>query len=652
MKYLLLLLISIYSFAETSKFEQQLNRDRKDIFYDICTEQIPGANYHCDIYKKRVSGNNLKEIHNSINQQLYNVAKRNAQYGVDPYDAKVHFRRFRLKFEEYLKDSEPSQEYLDYLFGKPIAPAPVVITNPGGTTLTVSDFDDGKKETPPEKKEDVNQGGQSGTVAIKPPEKSEDIDLSKTFEAMTSDVVETFCKYSLMKKSRLDNSSGKYCQDLGKQLKGKSLSEIFNRLNNDKKLDIDVNEKLLKDTFKAFAKKKLVLVEADQLDRFYKHIDEMKITPESPVTQEVSSGVTGVAGSFQLTEEEKASCKGDAICEATLLEKKKQQLAQQGVAAVETTEKKDPPEEDKAQQGVAAVGTAEKKDPPEEDKATALNAADCENKIKLKILELLQDGEHGRVLSKQFQLTSLKLALAVAGKDGKYNNVEDYIRSEQQALINTDNQDTLNKLKQTYIKYGTGQDLKFIENSFQRMKKSVYWDKKERLYNEHLSAFMLADSMTNENSKFNELDAAIAWFGTQVTKQFPAVGSRQRNLTNLSTLAYRQLELLRKGGDKKANIKRIESQAKKLQDEVKGEFSLIGEEVKKSLKACFEYLENSCKVKDPYNNQLSKAVFDLTHQIFSSDEFSIQMKDNFQGSILKGKDNKKEVIKLDFLPIR
>lgn len=264
----------------------------------------------------------------------------------------------------------------------------------------------------------------------------------------------------------------------------------------------------------------------------------------------------------------------------------------------------------------------------------------CEDEIQNKLMELLEkDGNN--ILGKQFQLTSLKMALQVLERSTKIDTVETYLKSYQKELLNSKDGPVLDELVSFYRDHGKVEDSAYIAKSFKKLKNSSYWKQNTRVYNETASVFLLADSITNKDSMFSEVDVATTWFAEQVNKKF-RIGSYHNNLTNLTSLTYRQLGVLKKErpiklGNLRRRIGEKENELSKYFDQMKNQVAI-------DLSQCFEGEKGACWTDDAFNDRFSKSVMSLSQRLKTDDNFNVEMDKSLKGS-LSG-----DVFKLDFLP--
>lgn len=278
-------------------------------------------------------------------------------------------------------------------------------------------------------------------------------------------------------------------------------------------------------------------------------------------------------------------------------------------------------------------------DPPTVFDESDVSKLSCDDQISNKILELLKKDQFN-MIGKQFQLTSLKLALQVLQKSAKYDTVEDYLNKYQKSLLSQDNKAVYDELVEFYRDHGKIEDSNFIANNFEKLKNSSYWKENTRIYNETASVFILADSLSNENSKFSELDAATTWFAEQVNKKFK-IGSYHNNLTNLTSLTYRQLGVLKK--ERPIKLANLERRIKEKETELDGKFEDMRGKVILDLAHCFKN-GSACLTKDAFNEKFSTSIMDLTNKLKTDDNFNVEMDRSLKGT-LGG-----EGFRIDFLP--
>jgi hypothetical protein len=134
------------------------------------------------------------------------------------------------------------------------------------------------------------------------------------------------------------------------------------------------------------------------------------------------------------------------------------------------------------------------------------------------------------ILAKQYELTMLKLARATA-KESR-STLEEYISKVSKQIDPKDPK--LKKLDELYKAHGYKEDLKTILENF---KTANHWNRKNRMYNDDISSFILLSSQMNPSLKLNKRDAAITWFMNSVSNQANSrfgKGSAKANKLNLT----------------------------------------------------------------------------------------------------------------------
>lgn len=283
------------------------------------------------------------------------------------------------------------------------------------------------------------------------------------------------------------------------------------------------------------------------------------------------------------------------------------------------------------------------KDPVSNDggrETSSLPKETCDDQIKNKILELLEKDDYN-LIGKQFQLTSLKLALQVLEKSTHIDTVETYLKTYQKELLNEDKSQVLDDLVGFYRDHGKVEDTNFVSKNFKQLKNSSYWKQGTRIYNETASVFILADSLSNENSKFNEVDAAATWFAEQVNKNFK-IGSYHNNLTNLTSLTYRQLGVLKK--ERPVKLGNLRRRIGEKSSEIDEHFAQMKNQIALDLAHCFEGEKSACWTEDAFNDKFSKSLMSLTHKLKTDDKFNVEMDRSLKGTLTGGG------FKIDFLP--
>jgi len=295
-------------------------------------------------------------------------------------------------------------------------------------------------------------------------------------------------------------------------------------------------------------------------------------------------------------------------------------------------------EEDAAKQEAAAALAAQ------EAEGLAQSQLNCEDELKTQILSLLKEDKEN-ILGKQFQKTSLKLALKLISNRSNQNirTMEDFIKRDQQKLISSDNQKVIAKMMKFYKEHGKVEDVNFIKNQFSNIKDASYWNKEKRLSNETMSAYLLAESINNEKSTFSEIDAATAWFSHQANSVFDK-GTSESNLTNMSALAYRQVELLKR--DLPLKQKKLEEVITNIDGELNVALASMRDKVVKNLSQCIQngvFNGSECWSQETFDKGLAQTIMGLNAQIINDKDFQISMDNKLKGQI-SGK------FKFDFYP--
>ncbi len=268
----------------------------------------------------------------------------------------------------------------------------------------------------------------------------------------------------------------------------------------------------------------------------------------------------------------------------------------------------------------------------------------CEDELKKQLLSLLKEDKQN-ILGKQFQKTSLKLALNLINNRSNKNikTLEDFISRDQQKLISSDNQNVLAKMMKFYQEHGKIEDANFIKNQFGDVKEASYWNKEKRLSNENISAYLLAESLSNDKSSFSEVDAATVWFAHQANSVFEK-GTAEANLTNMSALVYRQVGLLKR--DLPVKVKKLEEVISGIDSELDLALTSLKEKVEKNLSQCIVngvFNGSQCWSQATFDSGLAQTIMGLNAQIINDKDFQISMDNKLKGEISGN-------FKFDFFP--
>lgn len=484
------------------------------------------------------------------------------------------------------------------------------------------------------------------------------------------------CKKLIFDKGEYQDETQQYCEKFADSQHGKSIQDIREALKNDPKISSDVKEDLLK---------KLIIVVASKQGKLPSDFEDFvnsgavrvaKAAETKPADTAATNPVdvkgpktdvsdTGNARSPAVIEptNNDGTNSRDAIdllndaYDRILLSEIEKNCPNHDQKCIDEITKKVNEARDRA---IAAMTPASSSPVAvaEDDKKPAENSGNleldrspatiattevkCSDAIQQRIRELLE-GDENNMLGKQFQLTSLKMALQIMENRTKksYDNVEEYINADQKDLLNKDNQKVLDKLVGFYRNYGKVEDESFISDSFDKVKNSNYFKSSTRIYNDSASVLILADSMTNENSRFSELDAASAWFASKVNEKF-RTGTYHNNLTNLSSLTFRVLGKL-KNEKPPININKLKDGIAKIEADLDGNYELMRQDISEKFADCFKGENVSCNSKENFDQNVARSIMDLTSKITTSDNFVLEVQKSLRGSI-NGK------YKFDFLP--
>lgn len=271
-----------------------------------------------------------------------------------------------------------------------------------------------------------------------------------------------------------------------------------------------------------------------------------------------------------------------------------------------------------------------------------VSEANCEDQIQNRIRELLEKDDNN-ILGKQFQLTSLKMALQIMETRSKkrLDNVEEYIRVDQKKLLDRDNKQVIDSLVNFYRDHGKVEDENFIDKTFNKVAGSNYFRSSTRIYNDSASVMILADSLTNENSRFSEVDAASVWFASEINKNFRQ-GSYHNNLTNLSSLTFRVLGKL-KNEKPPIDINKLKSGISQIEKDLSGNYEIMRKEIGEKFADCFQGEFASCNAKPAFDKNFARSLMDLTSKIKNNENYSLEIDRSLKGAI-------NEEFKFDFLP--
>ena len=214
---------------------------------------------------------------------------------------------------------------------------------------------------------------------------------------------------------------------------------------------------------------------------------------------------------------------------------------------------------------------------------------DCQAELNKSLDNYLQENRE-ELIKAQFRITSLKLAQKTRGSNKK--TLEELVKTEKSNLSNIKNsEESLKELKNLYRAYGIEDDTKIIgeiESLSNKSSQLNYYKGTQRLLNEDLSAYIMANVADSKNTLFDESDAATAWLFDEIQKKYLSMGNKkfteEFNLMNLSSASF----LLNNGIDKEGkptDINQSLSDSEKYFTEAYNRFLT---QFKEEKKICFE----------------------------------------------------------------
>lgn len=178
---------------------------------------------------------------------------------------------------------------------------------------------------------------------------------------------------------------------------------------------------------------------------------------------------------------------------------------------------------------------------------------DCQAELTKSLDQFFQENREDFIKT-QFRITSLKLAQKTRGSNKK--TLEELVKTEKSNLTNIkDSDESLNELKRLYRSYGIEDDTKIIgeiENLAHKSTQLNYYKGTQRLLNEDLSAYIMANVADSKNTLFDESDVATAWLFDEMQKKYISMGNKkfgeEFNLMNLSSASFLLNNSLDKNG--------------------------------------------------------------------------------------------------------
>jgi len=662
---ILLLFLSFSRYASADTFSVQIEEDRQKLFYKICIEALKETEkaWLCKHYAPRVVGESFEEVFKSMQYEFNNLSRRNKAV------PKVILteKRTKKEFKKLLANRSP--EYSSQVLGepapviaKPVIPTkapPISTKDNGAVNAIVRDMTNNDA--------DVEEEEPVVVVKPRPTPKPKPVKVSKTPEQLKAEheklyndsldeALTKLCQKLINDRGEYDENSQSYCEDFASRNKNKSIDELLAEFKKDPKMQADVLKELLEKLIIAVAKKSGDLPEGFEqfiADGGIKSnatvVDDVGREPSIIGEAEVDPAESALVGAYDRilkSEIEKNCDKYDTKCIEDLTKKIYEQRDESlarlrpSVPAVDVVE--EPVVAAVEKEPVVAVVEKEEEKPVVRAPSSMHNEVTCNDAIQARIKDLLQKDQNN-IIGKQFQLTSLKMALQIMEKrDKSYtDNVEEFINRDQKELINKDNKQLLGQLVDFYRDYGKVDDQEFISKTFDKVRNSNYFTSSQRIYNDSASVMILADVLSNEESRFNEIDAASAWFASTVNEKFKA-GSYHNNLTNLSSLTFRVLGKLK---NEKPPIKldKLKDSIGEIEKDLAGNYELMRQEIGEKFADCFKEDRAQCNSKDAFNVNFAKSLMMMTAKIKNNDEFNVEVGRSLKGSISGG-------FKFDFLP--
>lgn len=176
--------------------------------------------------------------------------------------------------------------------------------------------------------------------------------------------------------------------------------------------------------------------------------------------------------------------------------------------------------------------------------STALSALDdkerfCEDAFNKSMEDLLKN-DSNNLLTKSFNLASLKLAYRQLSEGQEKQTLEKYIKKKIKELDLADKSEFRQRVKELYEKNGESKDLSEITEIIEGLDDKNYYPRANRLSNKEGSVFMLALSMYDEcevqSLCIDKNDAAVTWFMGELHERAMEnnIGSEKSNLMHLS----------------------------------------------------------------------------------------------------------------------
>ena len=230
--------------------------------------------------------------------------------------------------------------------------------------------------------------------------------------------------------------------------------------------------------------------------------------------------------------------------------------------------------------------------------ASALAQSDdyswCQDEAKREIRELLLS-DHSGILLKQFELSTLKLALVTSAPG--YKTLEDYANNRAKELKDSA---IISELESIYTTYGESETL---QSALESLELANYWKSNLRMDNKDAALFSELHRMSSESSPFNRSDSAILWLFDKLSKSQGSTGSVEFNQTLSSLYIARILGAV--GSARKVSYAELALQVEKVEGEFEQDFDSLLNSLSAEWKLrCQSVADLSCLARGGYQNAI------------------------------------------------
>lgn len=258
---------------------------------------------------------------------------------------------------------------------------------------------------------------------------------------------------------------------------------------------------------------------------------------------------------------------------------------------------------------------------------------ECTDEVLEEIKKLLAKDKRN-IISDQFQLTSMKLALQVLKNDETKHleSYEAFINKRREHLKKSDTDDIRGQLKKIYLENGLSDQLNSIDTK--ATKKFNYFNKSTRISNEEVSHFILLDQIADRKSQFNKMDSAIAWLSGKINSQYTR-GSKNSNLTLLGHYIYQQLGGKLKREDKELKKEKLNFFMNRISNRINHSIMQIGEQLKSNENKCVQsFLEAGCFKGSGLNDFIAQSLNKSISNLQRNSQYQKMLEESLRKSLL------------------